>query len=178
DALRFHNTHTISHKGRVTWNKNPLLGQYPGADGLKTGWVNASGYNLIFTASHGDKRLLAVILGAPDSRTRGVEAFRLLDAGFQVCDNRAASVVAALDCLPPEQYRPDMHKTAREARLTYGGDDAPAKKITKSKKAQNSKPKQTAKAKQQPKKKEAAKAGGKQKRDSDQAARRSADRAI
>ena len=48
-ALRFHNTHTISHKGRVTWNKNPLLGQYPGADGLKTGWVNASGYNLIFT---------------------------------------------------------------------------------------------------------------------------------
>ncbi|MBB5144379.1 D-alanyl-D-alanine carboxypeptidase family protein [Desulfovibrio intestinalis] len=178
DALRFHNTHTISHKGRVTWNKNPLLGQYPGADGLKTGWVNASGYNLIFTASHGDKRLLAVILGAPDSRTRGVEAFRLLDAGFQVCDNRAASVVAALDCLPPEQYRPDMHKTAREARLTYGGaNDAPVKKITKAKKAQNNKSKQTAKAKQQPKKKEAAKAGGKQKRDSDQAARRTVDRA-
>ena len=177
DALRFHNTHTISHKGQVTWNKNPLLGQYPGADGLKTGWVNASGYNLIFTASHGDKRLLAVILGAPDSRTRGVEAFRLLDAGFQVCDNRAASVVAALDCLPPEQYRPDMHKTAREARLTYGGaDDTPAKKITKGKKAKSSKPKQTAAAKQKPKKKEATKAEGKQKRDSNQAARRASDR--
>lgn len=179
DALRFHNTHVINHKGRVTWNKNPLLGQYPGADGLKTGWVNASGYNLIFTASHGSKRLLAVIMGAPDSRTRGVEAFRLLDAGFQVCDNRAASVVAALDCLPADQYRPDMRKTAREARLTYASaDDAPVKKLGKSKKAQaSSKPKQTAKSKSQPKKKEAAKAGVKQKSAPDQAARRAADRA-
>lgn len=178
DALRFHNTHFINHKGRVTWNKNPLLGQYPGADGLKTGWVNASGYNIIFTASHGSRRLLAVILGAPDSRTRGVEAFRLLDAGFQVCDNRAASVVAALDCLPPEQYRPDIHKTAREAWLTYASaDDAPVKKLGKGKKAQVSKAKQTAKTKAQPKKKEAAKAGVKQKRTSDQAARRAADQA-
>ena len=177
DALRFHNTHVINHKGRVTWNKNPLLGQYPGADGLKTGWVNASGYNLIFTASHGSKRLLAVIMGAPDSRTRGVEAFRLLDAGFQVCDNRAASVVAALDCLPADQYRPDMRKTAREARLTYASaDDAPVKKLGKGK-AQASKSKQTAKSKTQPKKKEAAKAGVKQKRTSDQAARRAADSA-
>ncbi|OXS29377.1 MAG: D-alanyl-D-alanine carboxypeptidase [Desulfovibrio sp. MES5] len=178
DALRFHNTHVINHKGRVTWNKNPLLGQYPGADGLKTGWVNASGYNIIFTASHGSRRLLAVIMGAPDSRTRGVEAFRLLDAGFQVCDNRAASVVAALDCLPADQYRFDMHKTAREARLTYASaDDAPVKKLGKGKNAQVSKSKQTAKSKSQPKKKEAAKAGVKQKRTSDQAARRAADSA-
>ena len=177
DALRFHNTHVLNYRGRVTWNKNPLLGQYPGADGLKTGWINASGYNLIFTALKGDKRLLAVIMGAPDSRTRGVEAFRLLDAGFQVCDNRAASVVAALDCLPADQYRPDMRKTAREARLTYASaDDAPVKKLGKGK-AQASKSKQTAKSKTQPKKKEAAKAGVKQKRTSDQAARRAADSA-
>lgn len=174
-ALRFHNTHTISHKGRVTWNKNPLLGQYPGADGLKTGWVNASGYNLIFTASQGPRRLLAVILGAPDSRTRGVEAFRLLDAGFQVCGNNAASVVAALDCLPPERYNPDMRKTAREARRMYAGSDAaPRKNVSKAKAGKAPQAKQTAKAK--PKKKEAHKAS-RQKRDSGQAARSCSGRA-
>ena len=115
DALRFHNTHVLNYRGRVTWNKNPLLGQYPGADGLKTGWINASGYNLIFTALKGDKRLLAVIMGAPDSQLRSIEAFRLLDAGFEVCSNEAPTVVAALDTLPREKYHPDIRKNAREA---------------------------------------------------------------
>lgn len=114
-ALKFHNTHVLDHRGRITWNKNPLLGQYPGADGLKTGWIKASGYNLIFTAKQGPKRLLAVILGAPDVRVRGAEACRLLDAGFQVCGNQAVSVAAALDKLPVEGYHPDLKKTAHEA---------------------------------------------------------------
>lgn len=128
DALRFHNTHVLNHRGRVTWNKNPLLGQYPGADGLKTGWIKASGYNLIFTASRGDKRLLAVILGAPNVRVRGVEACRLLDAGFLVCGNQAVSVAAALDQLPVTGYHPDVKKNVRETGRLYAGLDKKAKK--------------------------------------------------
>lgn len=127
-ALRFHNTPVLNHRGRVTWNKNPLLGQYPGADGLKTGWINASGYNLIFTASRGDKRLLAVILGAPNVRARGVEACRLLDAGFLVCGNQAVSVAAALDQLSVTGYHPDVKKNAREARRLHAGLGKKAKR--------------------------------------------------
>ncbi|MBD8895940.1 hypothetical protein SDC9_06841 [bioreactor metagenome] len=123
DALRFHNTHVLNYRGRVTWNKNPLLGQYPGADGLKTGWINASGYNLVFTALKGDKRLLAVIMGAPDSQIRSIEAFRLLDAGFEVCNNEAPTVLAALDTLPREKYHPDIRKNAREAYHQFAGND-------------------------------------------------------
>ena len=130
-ALKFHNTHVLNHQGRVTWNKNPLLGQYPGADGLKTGWVNASGYNLIFTASRGDKRLLAVILGAPDVRVRGTEACRLLDAGFQVCGNQAVSVAAALTQMPLENYRLDLRKTAHEAGRQYAQAQPEARKQAK-----------------------------------------------
>lgn len=117
DALRMHNTRLLTHGGLTTWNKNPLLGQYPGADGLKTGWIRASGYNLIFTASKGGRRLLAVIMGAPDVTARGAEACRLLDAGFLVCENRAVSVAAALDTLPVDTRRIDARKTAREAGL-------------------------------------------------------------
>jgi D-alanyl-D-alanine carboxypeptidase (penicillin-binding protein 5/6) len=114
-ALRFHNTHALRYRSSVTWNKNPLLGQYEGADGLKTGWIRDSGYNLIFTASHGKKRLLAVIMGAPDVGTRGSEACRLLDAGFLVSDNRAVSVASALYNAPLPQRSLDLKKNAHEA---------------------------------------------------------------
>ena len=117
DALELHNTRLLTHGGLTTWNRNPLLGQYPGADGLKTGWIRASGYNMIFTASKDGRRLLAVIMGAPDVYARGVEACRLLDAGFLVCENRAVSVTAALDNLPVEARRIDVRKTARDAGL-------------------------------------------------------------
>ncbi|MDR2574129.1 MAG: D-alanyl-D-alanine carboxypeptidase [Desulfovibrio sp.] len=114
-ALRFHNTPALRYRDSVTWNKNPLLGQYEGADGLKTGWIRASGYNLIFTASHGKKRLLAVILGAPDVESRGNEACRLLDAGFLVCGNQAVSVASALYNAPLPQRNLDLKKNAHEA---------------------------------------------------------------
>ena len=117
DSLAMHNTRLLEHGGTKTWNKNPLLGQYPGADGLKSGWIRASGYNLIFTATRGGRRLLAVILGAPDMYVRGAEACRLLDASFMVCENTAPSVAAALDLLPLDLDRIDPRKTGREAGL-------------------------------------------------------------
>ena len=117
DALELHNTRLLTHAGQTTWNKNPLLGQYPGADGLKTGWIRASGYNMVFTASKKGRRLLAVIMGAPDMYARGAEACRLLDAGFLVCENQAVSVTAALDGLPVDARRIDVRKTARDAGL-------------------------------------------------------------
>jgi D-alanyl-D-alanine carboxypeptidase (penicillin-binding protein 5/6) len=116
-ALQFHSTSVFKYRGSVTWNKNPLLGQYEGADGLKTGWIRNSGYNLIFTASHGRKRLLAVILGAPDVSVRGNEAGRLLDAGFLVCGNQAVSVASALYNTPLPQRNLDTKKNAHEAAL-------------------------------------------------------------
>lgn len=114
DALALHNTLILEHDGIRTWNKNPLIGQYPGADGLKSGWVRASGYNLIFTAKQGGRRLLAVILGAPDTYLRSAEACRLLDAGFMVCNNEAVTVAAALEDLPVDLTRIDPLKTGRE----------------------------------------------------------------
>ncbi|SDF54485.1 D-alanyl-D-alanine carboxypeptidase family protein [Desulfovibrio legallii] len=168
EALRFHSTHVLNHRGSVTWNRNPLLGQYPGADGLKTGWTNASGYNLIFTATQGNRRLLAVIMGAPDSRTRSVEAFRLLDAGFKVCANQAVSVAAALDALPPNAYRPDPHLLAREAsRLYAGADQTPRKQQVRKAARQQDKHLKAAKTK-----KAAGQKAARHKRADGQAARR------
>lgn len=117
EALNLHNTKLLTHRGYTSWNKNPLLGQYPGADGLKSGWIRDSGYNLIFTATRDNRRLLAVIMGAPNTGSRGAEACRLLDAGFMVCGNSAVSIAAALDSIPYDESRIDPRKTGREASL-------------------------------------------------------------
>jgi len=64
-------------------NRNPLLGTYPGADGLKTGYTSQSGYGLIGTAKRGGRRLILVINGLDSSRQRSNEAQKLLDWGFR-----------------------------------------------------------------------------------------------
>lgn len=67
---------------RVTQNFNKLIGRYPGADGMKTGFICASGFNLVASATRGNKRLIAVVMGAPSSHLRAVKAAQLLDNGF------------------------------------------------------------------------------------------------
>jgi D-alanyl-D-alanine carboxypeptidase len=67
---------------RVVRNYNPLIGRYPGADGMKTGFICASGFNLVATATRGNKQLIAVVLGAPSSAIRAVKAAEMLESGF------------------------------------------------------------------------------------------------
>jgi D-alanyl-D-alanine carboxypeptidase len=66
----------------VRWNYNTLLGRYPGADGMKTGFICASGFNLVATATRNGRRLIAVVLGAPSSAGRALKAAQLLERGF------------------------------------------------------------------------------------------------
>jgi D-alanyl-D-alanine carboxypeptidase len=63
-------------------NHNGLLGRYPGADGMKTGFTCPAGFNVVATATHGGRRLIVVVLGAPSPLERTMEAGRLFDAGF------------------------------------------------------------------------------------------------
>ena len=67
---------------RVTQNFNRLIGRYPGADGFKTGFICASGYNLVASATRDGKRLIAVVLGSSSGTMRAVRAAQLLDRAF------------------------------------------------------------------------------------------------
>src|SRR5690606_14260488 len=68
-------------------NRNPLLYKAIGADGLKTGHTEASGYGLTASAVRGDRRLILIINGLESARDRSEESERLLNWGFQVFDN-------------------------------------------------------------------------------------------
>jgi D-alanyl-D-alanine carboxypeptidase (penicillin-binding protein 5/6) len=65
------------------YTRNPLLAMDIGADGLKTGMVKESGYNLVGSAVQNGKRLIAVVLGLPTSQQAASEARRLLEWGFR-----------------------------------------------------------------------------------------------
>jgi D-alanyl-D-alanine carboxypeptidase len=67
---------------KVTQNFNKLIGRYPGADGFKTGFICASGYNLVASATRNGRRLIAVVLGASSGHMRAVRAAQLLERGF------------------------------------------------------------------------------------------------
>ena len=63
-------------------NHNGLLGRYPGADGMKTGFTCPAGFNIVASANHSGRRLIVVVLGAPTARSRNQEAANLFDRGF------------------------------------------------------------------------------------------------
>ena len=63
-------------------NHNGLLGRYPGADGMKTGFTCPAGFNVVATATQGGRRLIVVVLGSPSARERTIEAAHLFDRGF------------------------------------------------------------------------------------------------
>lgn len=81
-AMRFHRTKAFRHGKCILYNTNRLLGTVPGVDGLKTGWIVASGYHLIVTGKRGKVRLLAVVMGGSNKNIRDREARRLIEAGF------------------------------------------------------------------------------------------------
>ena len=82
-ALAFHSLRFFQHCGRQMRNTNNLLGVVPGVDGLKTGYTNASGYNLIFTARRKGVRLLGVVMGGSTAAARDAAARSLLEMGFR-----------------------------------------------------------------------------------------------
>ncbi len=63
-------------------NRNPLLKDYPGADGMKTGYTKEAGYGMVGSATRGNRRLIMVVAGLTSLNDRRQEAQKLLDWGF------------------------------------------------------------------------------------------------
>jgi D-alanyl-D-alanine carboxypeptidase (penicillin-binding protein 5/6) len=64
-------------------NRNPLLFNTPGADGLKTGHIAASGYGLVGSAARDGRRIIVVLNGLASEKDRADEGARLLETGFR-----------------------------------------------------------------------------------------------
>lgn len=93
DALPYHSIRAVTHGKTTTTNKNRLLDLCPGTDGMKTGWIQASGFSLISTARRGDVRILCVLLGASKSQAMTEESLFLMEAAFNTVESGGVNKV-------------------------------------------------------------------------------------
>jgi len=123
----------IKYGRRVVRNYNPLLGRYPGADGMKTGFICSSGFNLVATATRDNRQLIAVVLGAPTSAARAQKAAELLESGFARSPfawllpalgnvNALAPIEAAPPDLKDDMCGPHRKRHALEAAMADSAD--------------------------------------------------------
>lgn len=82
DDYHFFSTASFMFHGRQIFNHDHLLKSYPGADGMKTGYTNAAGHNLVTSAVRGGVRLIGVVMAAPSNGYRDREMAGMLDDGF------------------------------------------------------------------------------------------------
>ncbi|HSI41410.1 MAG TPA: D-alanyl-D-alanine carboxypeptidase family protein [Xanthobacteraceae bacterium] len=113
---------------RVLRNYNRLIDRYPGADGMKTGFICASGFNLVASAHRGNKRVLAVVLGADSAKDRTEQAALLLEKGFQQSWSIFGAVSPTVDSLrnesgPPTDMRARICGGKRKQVASEGEDD-------------------------------------------------------
>ena len=82
DYYHYFGLQEFTYRGTRHTSHNRLVRDYPGADGLKTGFIRASGFNVITTAKRGDRRLMAVVMGGFTAQSRDKHMANLLDRSF------------------------------------------------------------------------------------------------
>ncbi|WP_237481168.1 D-alanyl-D-alanine carboxypeptidase family protein [Lichenibacterium dinghuense] len=116
------NIGTLQFGGKLIPNHNGLLGRYDGVDGMKTGYTCAGGYNVVESATRGDRRLLVVIMGAPSTNQRNLRSVALFEKYFanpgqglgNVADLGPSDIVAPPD-MHVQMCGPGRHAAIQEA---------------------------------------------------------------
>ncbi len=85
----YFSTPAFTYAGITHRNHNKLLTSYKGADGIKTGYIRASGFNLVASAKRGGRRLIGVIFGGRSPSARNRLMAKLLDKGFRILGQTA-----------------------------------------------------------------------------------------
>ncbi len=86
---------SFTYGGRTYNNHNTLLGTVDGVDGFKTGFTNASGYNLVLSSKRDGRRIIAVVLGGASGKSRDKHMADLIERGFDVLRQNEQNKIAA-----------------------------------------------------------------------------------
>lgn len=97
EYYRFFKTVNYSYQGRNFRNHNRMLGAVPGMDGIKTGFVNASGFNVSTSTMRNGRRVYVVFMGGSSWRARDAEVVNFIEAAF-----RQPVGVASMESLAPK----------------------------------------------------------------------------
>lgn len=84
----FFSTRAFKYRGRTYRNHNGLLRTYPGTDGIKTGYIRMSGFNVVTSVKRGNRHVVGVVFGGRTARSRNAEMSRLLNGTIQKASTR------------------------------------------------------------------------------------------
>lgn len=138
DYYQFYKEPDFEWNNILQRNRNPLLRMNIGADGMKTGFTEASGYGIVGTAIRGEQRLIAVLSGMASKRQRAEESRKILDWGFRAFEklslfadgevigqaNVYGGFKSGVDVTgngPVEIYLPIGNRDKLKARIVYQG---------------------------------------------------------
>lgn len=115
---RYFGTKQFTYRGKTYTNHNRLMQSYPGMDGFKTGFINASGFNLIASSKQNGKRIIGVVFGGRSWKSRNDHMAGLLNTGFaklpevrMAAKAPAPRVVAAAKPMPMPAVKPVYRET-------------------------------------------------------------------
>lgn len=98
-------TQEFMFRGAVYTNHNHLMERFAGMDGIKTGYIRASGFNLAASAVRNNQRLIGVVMGGESSRARDDKMAALLNAGFgQSAEDPIAALADATDAMEARSF--------------------------------------------------------------------------
>lgn len=127
DQYRLFSAASFSFRGRTYYNHNRLLASYEGADGIKTGYINDSGFNLVASAEREGQRVVAVVFGGATGRERDAHMADLMDRGFERLDVREArrpvqlpTLVSAAQAAPSRALARPAPALARPMARSWG----------------------------------------------------------
>ena len=119
----YFSTRHFTFDGVTYKNHNDLLSTYEGTDGIKTGYIRASGFNLVASVKRGDYRVIGVVFGGRSPRARNRHMVRILDKGFRLlgqtdsarADTKSKDDVERLATAPPPAIPPVANNPHRKA---------------------------------------------------------------
>ncbi len=98
----YFSTRRFTYQGQTHRNHNRLMETFPGMDGFKTGYIRASGFNLIASATRHDRRIIGVVFGGRSGATRNAHMEMLMERGFAQLETVAVAMNA-----PPPPRKPE-----------------------------------------------------------------------
>lgn len=124
--FKFFKEPKFSYKGHVHQNHNRLLGKIPGLDGIKTGFINASGFNLAASVVRDKRRIIAVVMGGESPQARNEKMVKLLEAAYSNLQgekgpskgNNHKSIGDLLYVLAPSEVNASSHQKTKGKILT------------------------------------------------------------
>ncbi|HET9902766.1 MAG TPA: D-alanyl-D-alanine carboxypeptidase [Xanthobacteraceae bacterium] len=128
---RYFSTRVFTYHGRHMRNHNHLLGRVDGVDGIKTGYIRASGFNLVASLRRDGRHLIAVVIGGSSARSRDARMRDLLESNVEIASVRrtAPPVAEIAPQRPPRREREEPVAVASADPVADAGADVSSRGV-------------------------------------------------